>query len=199
MASIKQLPQHAVFVVPFLVCAVCLSSFGLSGCGNDSKGVNPEDRLCRNEHGFAARITGLAQPLDMCVSDQATIAEYVPVGTDEVKYEITAVFISGDLTIEVLVSFFAQPTNPTSLTLTANPSQANSDPGAVWFYYHETKDGVYDYIPSTATGTFLLTFNGPTVATATFSGVEIQLEDASSGNPAGTRMISEGYLSVTVD
>ena len=199
MVSVKRFPALPVIIAPFLVCVACLFGVVLSGCEDDPEGVPAETRLCRNDQGFAARITGLDEPLDMCVSDQATIAEYIPLGTDAAKYEITAVFPSGDLTIEVLLSFYAQPTYPIALTLTANPAQADSDPGAVWFYYHETKTGAYDYVPSVVTGTFMLTFNGPTVATATFSAVEVQLEDATSGDPAGIRTITEGYVSVTVD
>ncbi len=183
-----------------LVASFFLSCGGLvSGCGDDSKGVNPGVKLCRNDHGFAARITGMAEPLDMCVSDEATIADYVPAGIGDARYEITAIFTSGDLTIEVLVNFFVQSTYPITLALTANRAQADSDHGAVWFYYHETKLGTYDYVPTSVTGIFTLTFNSPTLAVATFSGLEVQLEDGSSGDPVGVRNISEGYVSVTVE
>lgn len=200
MASFKQFPLHPVVIPLVLLCGVCLGGFGLFGCGNDeSNGVNPEDKLCRGEHGVAARITGTPEPLDMCVSDGQTVVDYIPIGNDQAKYHITAIFATGDLTIEIQVSFFAQPVFPTTLTLTANQGLADSDPGAAWFYYQETKLGVYDYVSSAVTGVFTVTFNDPSIAVATFHAVEVELDEASSGNPAGVRNISEGYASVTVE
>jgi hypothetical protein len=160
--------------------------------------VNPEDRLCRGESGFAALISGGPRTVEMCVSDQATVANYVQVG-ENARYEIRAVFVSDSLRIEVQLAFFVQPSPPTTLTLTTNQAQAESDPGAVWFFYREQKLGTYDYVAATVTGVFTVTFNDPSVAVATFSGLQLELDDTSSGDPAGSRDISEGYVSVNGD
>jgi hypothetical protein len=49
-----------------------------------------------------------------------------------------------------------------------------------------------------SSGVFTLTFSDPTVAVATFTSLQINLEDQ-LGVPVGSRMISEGFLAVTPD
>jgi hypothetical protein len=199
MTSIDRVWHRAGLVLVLLLCGVCFWSFSFLGCGNDdANGVNPEDKLCRGQSGFGARIAGGTESIEMCVPDQATLAYYVPIG-DEARYEIRASFTTGGLTIEILVHFYVQPTYPMTLSLTANAAQADSDPGSVWFYYEETKDGDYDYVGVSVTGVFTVTFNDPSIAVASFSGLEIQLEDNSTGDPAGVRTISEGYVNVSAD
>jgi len=185
-ATLKQILLHLVVVS----CVFVL------GCSDDDDGVNPEDRLCRGESGFAALISGGAKPVEMCVSDQATVANYYTDG-DNAHYDIRATFASDSLTIEIQLSFFVQESPPTTLTPNTNESQAKSNPGEVWFFYHETKLDTYDYVASAVSGFFTVTFNDPSVAVATFSGLQLELDDTSSGDPAGSRDISEGYVSVT--
>ena len=194
--SRRKTMKHVLEQVPLLL--VVVSMVFVLGCSDDSKGVDPSDRLCRGESGFAAAITGGPTPVEMCVSDQATVANYVPF-QDTARYEIRAVFVSDSLTIEVELSFFVQPTPPTTLTLTTNQAQAESDPGAVWIFYRETKLGTYDYVAATVTGVFTVTFNDPSVAVGTFAGVEMALDDVVSGDPVGSRSINEGYVSVTAE
>jgi len=184
--TLKQILLHLVVVS----CVFVL------GCSDDDDGVNPEDRLCRGESGFAALIAGGAKPVEMCVSDQATVANYYTDG-DNAHYDIRATFASDSLTIEIQLSFFVQQSVPATLTPNTNEIQAKSNPGEVWFFYHETKLGTYDYVASSVTGAFTVTFNDPSVAVATFSGLQLELNDTSSGDPAGSRDISEGYVSVT--
>ena len=181
-----------------LLHLVVVSMVFVYGCSDDSEGVNPEDRLCRGESGFAAMINGGPQPVEMCVSDEQTIAHYVTdPGGD--RYAISATFTSDSLTIEIQIGFFVQPNIPRTLTLTADEGVANADPSAAWFFYTETKLNTYNYVSTSVSGTFTVTFNDPSIATVSFSGVSIALDDASSGDPAGARTISEGYLSVNAD
>jgi hypothetical protein len=179
-----------------LLDLLVVSTVLVAGCSDDSGTVNAKDRLCGGQSGFAARITGMSPAVDMCVSDQATIADFVAdPGGD--KYHITAIFTSDSLTVEVQFSFFVQPSFPTSLTLTTNQAQADSDPGSAWIFYRETKLDTYDYVASSASGSLTVTFNDPSVVVATFSGMGLELDDSSSGDPAGSRTVSEGYVSVT--
>jgi len=186
--TLKQILLHLVVVS----CVFVL------GCSDDDDGVNPEDRLCGGKSGFAALISGDAKPVEMCVSDQTTIANYYTDG-DNAHYDIRATFTSDSLTIEIQLSFFVQESPPTTLTPNTNESQAKSDPGAVWFFYHESKLGTYDYVASSVTGAFTVTYNDPSIAVATFSSLQLELDDTSSGDPAGSRDISEGYVSVTAE
>jgi len=179
-----------------LLHLVVVSMVFVLGCSEDSDGVNPSDRLCGGESGFAAMINGGPRPVEMCVSDDATVANYVPLG-NVARYEIRALFVSDSLTVEVQLGFFVQPSTPTTLILTTNQAQAESDPGAAWFFYRETKLGTYDYVAATVNGVLTVTFNDPSVAVATFGGVDLELDDVSSGDPMGSRSISEGYVSVT--
>ena len=80
---------------------------------------------------------------------------------------------------------------------TTNRARAGSDPGAAWFFYRETKLGTHAYVAATVTGMFTVPFNDPSVAAATLSSLQLELNDTSSGDPAGSRDISEGYVSVT--
>ncbi len=181
-----------------LLAAVVVSCVLVLGCSDDSDGVNPEDRLCRGESGLAALITGGAKEVEMCVSDQATVADYYTDG-DNAHYDIRATFASDSLTIEIQLSFFVQQTVPATLAPNTNEIQAKSNPGEVWFFYRERKLNTYDYVASSVTGAFIVTYNDPSVAVATFSGLHLDLDDASSGDPAGSRDISEGYVSVTAE
>ncbi len=179
-----------------LLDLVVVSTVLVGGCSDDSGGVNPKDRLCGGQSGFAARITGMSSAVDMCVSDQATVADFISdAGGD--KYHITALFTSDSLSIEVQFTFFVQPSFPTSLTLTTNQAQADSDPGAAWVFYRETKLNTYDYVAASASGSLTVTFNDASVVVATFSGMGLELDDSVSGDPAGARTVSEGYVSAT--
>lgn len=190
---------HVLVIASVLSFGSLLGSCLLAGCGEDSSGINPEDRLCRGRSGFAASIAGTPEPVEMCVSDQQTIAHYIPDVAGD-KYEISASFATDSLTtIDIEISFFVQPSFPRTLTLTADQGLADADPSAAWFFYHEVKRDTYEYVSSFVTGTFTVTFNDASVAVATFSGVEVELDDASSGDPAGVRSISEGYVSVNGD
>ena len=176
-----------------LAAAALLCLSGLTGgCSEDT--VEPVDKLCRTGAGLGARISGTPNPVDMCVpNDQATtlFGDVVPD-----RYELHATFTVDSITIEIDVSFQSRSDLPRVLVLTTDSNLPGPDD--VWFFYRETKPGVYDYTSASVAGGFTLTFSDPTVAVATFSSLQIDLEDA-GGTPTGTRVISEGFISVTPD
>ena len=168
------------------------------GCGDGSDPIDPADKLCRGESGFAAQITGTPAPVEMCVSDENTFTTYIrSAGGD--KYNSIATYEIDGLIIEIEMGFFVQDQTPTTLIGTSNRAQAESDPGSLLFIYHESKPGTYDYESVTVDGVFTVAFSDASVAVVTFGGLKIDLEDLSNNDPAGSRAISEGYLSVTPD
>ncbi|UCG52457.1 MAG: hypothetical protein JSW58_02590 [Candidatus Latescibacterota bacterium] len=188
--NIKQILLHLVVV----------SSVLLPACSDETDIIDPSEKLCRGASGLGARISG-PEPIEMCVSDQETSTEYVPPGhgLPVSHYETVSVYSAGGLTIEIQTQFFEQDIWPRTLNITGNLAEAEADPDAAWFFYRETKEGEYEYTSATVTGAFTLTFNDQFVAVATFSNLEILLEDTATQTDAGMRRISEGYISVNVD
>ena len=186
LAKIKQI------LLQIIVLAAVLTL----GCGDDSESVDPADRLCRGESGFAAQISGTPEPVEMCVSNENTLTAYIPGAQGDKYNSLASVEIDG-VVIEIEIGFFVQPNTPTTLLGTSNRAQAESDPGSLLFVYRETRPGNYEYESVAVTGVFTVTFNDPSVAVVTFGSLEIDLDDVSTGSPVGSRAISEGYLSVT--
>jgi hypothetical protein len=176
-----------------LAAAALLCLIGLTaGCSEDP--VEPVDKLCRTGAGLGARILGTPDPVDMCVPNDQTTTLFGDVVPG--RYELSAVFTVDSITIEINVTFQSRTDLPKVLVFTIDPNLPGPDD--VWFFYRETKPGVYDYTSASVAGGFTLTFSDPTVAVATFNSLQIDLEDA-GGTPTGTRVISEGFLSVTPD
>ena len=73
---------------------------------------------------------------------------------------------------------------------------AFADPDGAWFCYREAVQGNYNYVSKTTTGSFVLAFSDETVAVGTLEGLAIDLVDETTGAPAGTRTISEGFFNV---
>lgn len=166
------------------------------GCGNGDDTTAPGDRLCRGESGFAAQISGTPEPVEMCVSNENTITVYIPQAQGD-RYSSIATYEIGGLTLEVEMGFFVQNQTPATLFGTSNRAQAETDPGSILFIYREISPGNYTYESVTCSGAFTVTFNDASVAVVTFGDVEVELEDMATNNPAGSRTMSEGYLSVT--
>jgi hypothetical protein len=174
----------------------------LSGCSDDETTVDPGERLCKGMSGFAARISGTPEPIEMCVPDENTIVIYTPPGGGNPagKYEITSSYTSGDLTIEISTLLYAHSKTPQLLNVTGDRGQAEFDPDGFWFHYREIKDGDYDFSSTVVSGTATVTFNDPTVVVVTFTNLEISLTDtATSSTDAGSRRISEGYINALSD
>ncbi|MFQ5510881.1 MAG: hypothetical protein ACE5EO_03430 [Candidatus Krumholzibacteriia bacterium] len=179
------MPRMALFSL--ILLAGVLSC---AGCG-DEELIDP-DKLCRNGAAFGARISGTPSPVDMCVADGETTSLLGGAG----RYDVTASFAADSVTVAINVSFLTHAVFPRTLIITDDPILPGPDD--VWIVYRETRPGVYDYSSLSISGVFTLTFSDATVAVATFNSLRIDLEDA-GGAPAGTRMISEGFLAVTPD
>jgi len=189
-------------VKQILIHLVVISTVLSSGCSDDDTSVDPGERLCGGQSGFAAAITGTPEPVDMCVSNENTIVIYTPpgAGIPAGLYETTSTWRSGDITIEISTLFYQHATTPQALNVTGIRADAELDPDGIWFYYREIKAGDYDVTSTVISGTAMLTFNDPTVAVVTFSNLDISLTDtATSSADAGSRRIPEGYINVTVD
>ncbi len=182
----------------FLLHIIAISLVLTFGCGNDSDVVDPSEKLCRGNSGFAARISGTPEPIEMCVSDEQTLTTYVPgSGNLGPRYVSIAAFLVDSLQIEIEISFFVHSATPVSLEPTSNRALAESNPGTVLFVYREAKLGDYEYEPGTVSGVFTLTLSDESLATATFSDLTIELNDAANGTAVATRVISEGYLLIS--
>ncbi len=166
------------------------------GCGNGDDPTDPADRLCRGESGFAAQISGTPEPVEMCVSNENTVTVYIPQGGGD-RYSSIATYEIGGMIYEVEMGFFVQNQTPATLFGTSNRALAESDPGSILFIYREINPGNYSYESVACSGAFTVTFNDPSVAVVTFGTVELDLEDLATSSAAGSRAISEGYLSVT--
>jgi hypothetical protein len=169
-----------------------------SGCGSDSDVVDPSGKLCGGRSGFAARISGTEEPIDMCVPDDETLTTIVPGAGDVLpRYVSTAALTLDSLQIEIEISFFVLPATPVTLQPTSNRAFAESDPGSVLFVYRESKPGDYDFETGTVSGTFTLTLVDESIAVASFSDLDIQLADVADGSSTVTRAISQGYLLIS--
>ena len=166
------------------------------GCGSGDDSVDPADRLCQGESGFAAMISGSSKSVEMCVSNENTFTVYIPHDSGD-RYSAVAAFEIDGVVIEIEMGFFVQNQIPAILSGTSNRAQAETDPGSMLFVYRETNPGNYVYESVTCSGAFTVTFNDASVAVVTFGTVDVDLEDLATNNPAGSRAISEGYLSVT--
>jgi hypothetical protein len=185
---LRHLPSRAFFIGLLLLAALC------AGCGDDGGTADP-GKLCRTGAGFGARIAGMPRPVDMCVANDRATA--LLDNGSPARFDLVAVFTTADsITIEINISFFSHTDLPQSLIITNDPNLPGVDD--VWFFYRETLPGTYDYSSLSISGSFTLTFADPTVVVATFSSLQISLEDA-GGTPVGARMISEGFLALTPD
>jgi len=196
MGALKHVPLRRVLACVALACAVCFGSGGFYGCHDHTSGVD-ENKLCREQTtGFGARIVGLPETLDMCVSDDSTVVDYIHLPSGDTKYLIAADFENDSLSIQIQIGFFLQGTYPVDLRMTADRDSADADPGMAWFYYREAKLGAYDYVDSTVTGNFNLAFNDTMFVVGSFAGVGLTLDGIPGVRLAAVRGISEGYVSV---
>ncbi len=179
-----------------VVCSALLAVVAvLGGCSDDE--ITDPNKLCAFGAGVAARISGTPQPLDLCVPNDETTVTYADPPAD--RYRLTAVGVSDSVEFTIEISFRLQNNQGHNLRITSDATDAFTDPGAAWFYYREMKPGAYDYSTSSVSGDFKLTISDQNVAAGTFSNLAIELEHTTSGIAAGSRMITEGFFSVTPD
>ena len=173
-------------------CVLALAIF--AGCSSPQETTDP-NKLCAAGAGVAARIGAASGTVDVCVSNDQATATFSP-GED--RYRIEAMTVENGLEITIHISFVLQTHVPQRLAVLGDSAAAFANPGAAWFHYREAQPGVYEYTSSAVAGDFSLSVTDASIATGTFSNVQILLEDV-GGNPAGSRVIEEGFFSVTSD
>jgi len=183
--------SHKLAVCSALVAMVAV----LAGCGDDE--ITDPNKLCAYGAGVAARISGTPGPVDLCVSNDSTIVTYTDPPAD--RYSLTATGVSDSIEFTIEISFRVLNNQGRALRITANATDAFADPDAAWFSYREVQAGVYDYSTRFVAGDFILTVTDQSIAAGAFSNLAIELEETASGIAAGSRMISEGFFSVTPD
>jgi hypothetical protein len=168
----------------------------VGGCSDEGAITDP-DKLCARGAGVAARIAGTPQPVDVCVPNDQTSTTYAAPPAN--RYDLAATTTEGGVQFSIDISFQVHRNQPQELNITSEAPRAFSDPDGAWFFYREVQPGVYDYSASSVTGVFTLTISDESVAVGTFTDVQIELEDTADGTPVGSRLISEGFFSVTPD
>ena len=179
------------------VCSALLAVVAVFGGCSEDEAITDPNKLCAFGAGVAARISGTTEPIELCVPNDETTVTYVDPPDD--RYSLTATGVSDSIEFTIEISFRLQNNQIRNLRITSDATDAFANPGAVWFSYREVKPGVYDYSTRSASGDFRLTVSDRNVATGTFSNLAIELEHTTSGIAAGSRMISEGFFSVTPD
>lgn len=163
-------------------------------CGEKEAPVEPSARVCgAAESGVGLRVKGRASPIDVCVSDDAAAVSI----TVDNYYSVTARMVSGGDIFEVQLLFPKRDDFPTALAVTGDLSALDSE--SAWIYYQEIPESG-DAIESelVTEGGFNLGFAGEDVVTATLRDVALNMRRQSDGEAAGTRLIEEGFLSVSV-
>jgi len=167
-----------------------------ASCGEDTSQNQIASGPCPGEAGFGARLAAADGPVDVCVPDESVATVF----TFDGWYNATARMKGDDGTVYEFQMMF--PHRPTSrkLHITGNLAEALADPDGAWFYYLETPDSG-DAIESAlvTSGTFRLGYSDTKVVAGLFEGVELEMEAADSREPAGKRMVVEGFFSILTD
>ena len=167
------------------------------GCSDDDP-ADVGEPLCGGESGVGLRVEGRAQPVEVCVSDNAVDALL----TSQQHYDVTAqVTLDDNSTVLLHMVFTRQPDPDTSvnLRLVNSITEAESDADAVYVSYEEIPDGESPVRSALITGgQFRLTFNDDAVAVGTLTNIGFDMASVQTGDPAGERHIVEGFFSVTI-
>ena len=158
--------------------------------------LNPEDRLCGGEAGFAARVTGRSSDVDMCIHDD-DVASVLTIAPD--RYNVTARLTADGDVFEVQIIMNYRDDFPVTLTPTANLAELDTNPDAVYVYFIESpSEGATIESIAVTSGSFLLSFSGGDVIAGTFSRVAMDMQTQGTSEAAGQRMLSEGFFSLSV-
>jgi hypothetical protein len=166
--------------------------FGLLvlSCGTNEDPANPADRLCRAEPGVGLVIIGSAAPLEFCVD-----AADADVSFANNRYDVRTAVSENDTTYSFQMIFHERNDFPVVLNPTSDLAVIATDQSAVWLFYEEipANGGGIRSVGVTG-GTFTLGVNDSQGASGTLEGIVFEMEEASSGQAAGGRTISEGYF-----
>jgi hypothetical protein len=166
----------------------------LLACSDDP--TVDDSPLCAGESGVGIRVEGRAEPVDVCVSDNAVDALL----TSSEHYDVTAQLTLGDNSIvQLRLVFTQQPTVPVTLRMVNSITEATSDPSTVYVFYEEVPESGSPIQSTLITGgKFRLTFNDTSVAVGTMENIGLDMNNIQTGDPSGTREIVEGFFSVSV-
>ena len=180
-------PRHRI-VLP------AIAALFLLACSKDDPAAN--QNLCGGDAGVGIRVEGRAQPLDVCVADNAVDALL----TSDNHYDVSAQLTLDDGSlVQVRMVFTHRADAPVNLTLVNSAAEATNDPTTAYVFYEEAPTGGTPIQSSLITGgSFRLTFNDQKVAVGTMENVAMDMTNVQNGNPAGERRIVEGFFSVSV-
>jgi len=177
--------------------ALTMLTITVTSCGDDGNPVDPADRLCGGESGFAARVEGRSSPVEVCTSNDDTIVVF-SVGNN---YVIQATMTSGSTLFQFDLEVPHRADFPVVLLLEGDRGAAAADEFAVWMYYQEVPqsgEALESY--EITGGTFTLSFSDGNVMTATFADVGMKIRtQESTPQDRGTRLIKQGFMSLSVD
>jgi len=176
-----------------LACLLLILGFA---CGENDTSGELSSGPCPGESGFGARVTGDDASVDACVSDETVVTVF----TNEGWYDVSAHATGTDGTLYEFYLLFPHHSSSRALNVTSNLAAARADADGAWFYYRETPpDGETVESVALTPGPFRLGYSDTDVVAGMFEGIGLVLETADSGEPAGTRTVSEGFFSVLTD
>lgn len=169
----------------------------LVSCGDNDDPVNPGDRLCGGESGFATRVEGRSSPVEVCSSDNSTFVAY----STGNRYAIQATTTLNSTLFQFDLEVPHRTDFPVVLTPTHDQAVAASDDFLVWLYYQEVPQSGEELESYEITGgSFTLSFSDTNVLTATFENITMKIRTQSTPpEDRGTRLLKEGFISLSVD
>jgi hypothetical protein len=140
------------------------------------------------------RVEGRAEPLDVCVSDQAVDALLTSTG----RYDVSAQMNTDDGIYQLHMVFPKRPDFPVSLRLVSSITEVDDD--AAYVRYEELPDGGTPIESGTILGgKFRLSFGDDKVAAGTMENIAMDMQSVLNGDPAGERKIVEGFFSISIE
>jgi hypothetical protein len=174
--------------------AVAAAALVLAACAKDDPAASGEP-LCAGEPGVGLRVEGRAEPLEVCVSDQAVDALL----TSQQRYDVSAQMNADEGIYQLRMVFARRPDFPVSLRL-VNSIAETTDPDAAYVYYKELPDGGTSIESGLVLGgKFRLSFSDEKVAAGTMENISFEMNSAINGDPAGERKIVEGFFSISIE
>jgi hypothetical protein len=179
----------------FLAAALAVSSCALAACDSEDPSGTGE-ALCGGEPGVGLRVEGRAEPLEVCVSDQAVDALL----TAENRFDVSAVMVTDGGNYQLRMVFARRNDYPVTLRIVTSITEVVYDPGAAYVYYEELPDGGTPVESEVILGgRFRLAYSDGSSASGTLEKVTMEMSNVLNGDPAGQRKITEGYFSITTE